>query len=220
MSTVLSSPRAFIFDLDGVIIDSEPLHERAIRVVCARHDIEVPDRLFDTFRGQTDRDLMEHLARKRSVDPAVLLAAKHDAYEALHRELTLMPGVLNVLDGLEARGRPLALVTSSVRRNQRQTFERFGLTPYFDAVVTADDVKRAKPHPEPYQRAVELLGVAASACCVVEDSTHGVTSARRAGCMVVGLCSSFSESALQAAGAHRTVESYDELMHHWGGAPT
>lgn len=207
------TPRAFIFDLDGVIIDSEPLHEQAMRVACAQYDIALPDRIFDEFRGQTDRALVTHLAQQvsASVDPETLLAAKHDMYDALLGELTLIPGVVDFIQAQNERALPLALVTSATRDNQERTFEQFGLDPYFTAIITADDVEQTKPHPEPYQRAVQQIGVAASACLVLEDSTHGVESARRAGCMVVGLCSSFSAAALQEAGAHLTIERYDEL---------
>lgn len=218
MSPSLTKPRAFIFDLDGVIINSEPLHERATRLACRQHGIDVPDRVFDSFRGQTDRDIMRHLVRDASVEPETLLAAKHDAYEALLDELTLMPGALDFIGGLDEHAFPLALVTSTARHNQERTFAQFDLTPYFDAVVTADDVERAKPHPEPYRRAVQQLSMEPAACMVIEDSTHGVTSARRAGCMVVGLCSSFSAEALREAGAHQTVETYDELARFLNGA--
>lgn len=207
------TPRAFIFDLDGVIIDSEPLHEKAMRAACAQYDISVPDRVFDEYRGQTDRVISTHLTRQAStsVDPEALLAAKNDAYDELFDELTPIPGSVDLIHALDERAIPLALVTSATRRDQQRTFEQFGLDSYFQVIVTADDVEQTKPHPEPYQRAVQQLNLPTSACLVLEDSTRGVKSARRAGCMVVGLCSSFSADALQEAGAHHTVEQHCEL---------
>lgn len=205
------SPHAVIFDLDGVIIDSEPLHERATRKAGAEHGIDVSDAVFDEFRGQTDEAIAAHLAQQADIDPASFLAAKHAAYEALLDELTLMPQVLDFIDALDERGLPLALVTSGAPHDQQRVFEQFGLTPYFQVVITAADVTQAKPHPEPYQQAVQQLAMDAGACLVVEDSTHGVVAARRAGCTVVGFCSSFSASALENAGAHLTVEQYEEL---------
>jgi HAD superfamily hydrolase (TIGR01509 family) len=214
----LSTPfGAFIFDMDGVIIDSEPLHERATRAASARHGIDVPDGLFDRFRGQTDKALMAHLAQRASdVDAASLLEAKHAAYASLHDELTLLPGVRHFLDILDTQHIPMALVTSAARHDQERTFEQFGLTPYFRTVVTADDVDHAKPHPAPYQQAVRELGLDPSTCWVVEDATHGVESARRAGCRVVGLCSSFSAEALNTAGADVVVDTYPELADRLG----
>jgi HAD superfamily hydrolase (TIGR01509 family) len=210
----LTTAHAVIFDLDGVIIDSEPLHERATRAAGAEHGIDVPDAVFDAFRGQTDEAIAAHLAeRADDVAPSAILAAKHAAYEALIDDLTLMPRVLDLIQALTAQRRPLALVTSAARRDQERTFARFDLAPYFRVVVTAGDVSQAKPHPEPYQQAVQRLEIAPSACWVIEDSTHGVTAARRAGCHVVGFCSSFAAPALKEAGAHHTIHAYDELIH-------
>lgn len=209
-------PHAFIFDLDGVVIDSEPLHEQALRSACAAWDLDVSDALFDEFRGRTDRAIAVHLAEQApaTVDAEALLAAKHEAYDALLDELTLIPGVTDFIEMLDARGLPLALVTSATQHDQRRTFERFGLHGHFPIVVTADDVEQTKPHPQPYRRATDQLGIAASACVVVEDSARGVESARRAGCTVVGLCSSFPAETLRDAGAHLTVERYDALTTH------
>ena len=163
---------------------------------------------------------MAHLAeRSDGVDAETLLDAKHAAYAALHDELALMPGVLDFLQALDAQGLPMALVTSATRRDQERTFDQFNLASYFRVVVTADDVAYAKPHPAPYQQAVQQLEDAPSACWVVEDATHGVTSAQRAGCHVVGLCSSFAAGDLASAGAHVTVATYDELAEHLGLEP-
>lgn len=210
-------PRAVIFDLDGVIIDSEPLHERATLAAGAKLGVEVSDEVFDAFRGQTDEAIAAHLTQQAEhVDPEAFLDAKHAAYEALLEELTLMPQVLDFMEALRARTWPLALVTSTARHDQEQTFEQFDLAPYFQVVVTAGDVTQAKPHPEPYQQAVQRLEIEPAACLVVEDATHGVMAARRAGCMVVGFCSSFSARALDEAGAHHTVDRYEALARELG----
>lgn len=215
--TFPTPPRAVIFDLDGVIIDSEPLHERATLAAGAQLGIEVSDDVFDAFRGQTDEAIAAHLAQQANhVDPEAFLAAKHAAYEALLDELTLMPEVIDFIEALHTWTRPMALVTSTARHDQERTFEQFDLAPYFAVVVTAGDVTQAKPHPEPYRQAVHRLEMEPAACLVIEDSTHGVTAARRAGCMVVGFCSSFPAHALNEAGAHHTVDRYRELARMLG----
>lgn len=204
---------ALIFDMDGVIIDSEPAHAEAKRRTFAHYDLAVPDTLYDEFKGQTDEAVMEHVAATYGRDgltTEALLGRKHRAYEALLSEVQPVPGALAFLRQAVERYR-LALVTSATPHNQQRAFDRFDLHVYFEAVVTAADVTEAKPAPEPYARGAARLNVSPARCLVLEDSAHGVASARAAGCDVVGLPTSFSTAQLREAGATRVVESFDEL---------
>jgi len=113
-------------------------------------------------------------------------------------------------------GRPsaLGLTTSATRRDQQRTFALFDLTPYFAVVVTADDVTHPKPNPEPYLTTAQRLDVTPASCLVIEDSTHGVMSAQRAGCTVAGLATSFSAERLVEAGALVAATDFGTLAHH------
>mgnify|MGYP006271718777 CR=1 FL=1 len=195
---------ALLFDMDGVLVDTEPLHEDATRDILQRYALSVPDDLFDRFRGRPDRDLFaERLeeAAEADVDVPTLVREKAEVYETLLDNLAPRPGIPDLLRFLGDRSVPKACVTSATRTDQRAVFDRCGFDSLFDAVVTADDVERGKPHPEPYRRGAGHLGVDPDRCCVVEDSPYGIRAALEAQCIAVGIPTSYPEATLRDAGA-------------------
>ena len=94
---------------------------------------------------------------------------------------------------------------------QELAFSQFGLSNYFDVVVTGNDITHGKPHPEPYLKTAEKIGYSPLQCLVIEDSTNGIRSAKAAGCRAVGIATSFSSDTLLAAGADVVVQSFAEL---------
>lgn len=210
----LQAKKAIIFDMDGVIIDSEPLHEKASQTVFADFDVLLDDSVFAPFRGKTDRDIIEHLIEKHQIVHVTvedLLGRKRDAYAELIDELQPIPGVMSFIHYAAVYYR-LALTTSASRRNKELAFQKFNLHSFFEAVVTSNDISNPKPHPEPYLLTVEKLELTPEACLVIEDSTNGVRSAAAAGCMVAGVTTSFDEPALRDAGAHLVIETFDQLQ--------
>lgn len=204
---------ALLLDMDGVVIDSEPLHDQAQRIIFRAFDLDVPESAFDSFRGMRETEVFEKIVRDFADgrgDVGDLVAAKERVYRGLLDGLTLVPGALTFITNARARYR-LALTTSSVRLDQQMAFEKFGLGPHFEAVVTAEDIVMPKPHPQPYLKTAEKLGLEPSACLVIEDSINGVRSAARAGCTVVGMTTSFDAEELLQAGAAYAVDSFDEL---------
>ena len=201
-----SMPRfdALLFDMDGVLVDTEPLHERAARQVLQAYDLAVPDGLFDRYRGRPDRvlfaDRLEDASRS-DLSVTALVGEKESAYAQMANRIRPLPGIIGLLDVLRERSLPLACVTSATRADQEVVFATCGFAPYFDAVVTADDVTAPKPAAEPYQRAVDALGVASERCCVIEDAPSGIQSARNAGCTAVGVPTSTDAAMLENAGA-------------------
>jgi HAD superfamily hydrolase (TIGR01509 family) len=207
---------AILFDLDGVIIDSEPLHEEAKRIVFTRHSIEVPESLYDQYKGKTDWDIVTHVVHEYAdgkISVEEMLAEKQEAFRGLVAQMNLIPRA-DVFIRAAAQEYRLALTTSATPRNQRIAFDQFGLWDYFEAVVTAEDITRAKPDPEPYLITCKKLNLAPEACLVIEDSLNGVLSGSAAGCTVAALTTSFGAQALERAGAHVVVNGFEALADH------
>lgn len=212
----MHSYQAIIFDMDGVVIDSEPLHEQAQRIIFSQYGLEVPEAAFASFKGKTEVDVFTQIADEYATEPIdvhLLVRLKEQAYTALLQDIALFPDVAPFIRQAHDRY-PLALTTSSVRAHQTFVFDKFTLDDYFDVVVTAEDIHRPKPDPEPYEVTVRRLGLTPEVCLVIEDSLNGVRSARGAGCTVAGLTTSFAADDLQRAGAHLTIDSFTELAAH------
>lgn len=207
--------RALIFDMDGVITDSEGLHVEAEKRTCAHYGWDVPETEWVNFKGKTAQAIFGHLVANFSdgsvpVDEAV--ARKTDTYLELARAgVPAVPGVVEFIAAARRRFERLALSTSSSAPVQRLVFDRFGLHSYFDAVTTGDELTHGKPHPEAYLVATSRLGLAPAECLVIEDSASGIRSALAAGCDVVGITTSHPAAYLREVGAPRTVDSFAEL---------
>jgi len=207
-------------DMDGVIVDSEPIHARAGAIALERCRLALdlaPVSL--QFKGRTDRDMFEYLVEHLTDTPPAerpllvqrLIEEKARAFGELLEEVPLVPGVLEFLELSRRRFSALALTTSATRRDQEQIFQRFDLGHWFDAVITAEDIQRAKPDPEPYLKTAAKVGLDPSLCLVVEDSAHGIRAAKGAGCLAVGLTTAFTPLELRQAGADAVVDSFAEL---------
>ncbi len=209
-------------DMDGVIVDSEPIHARAGTIALQRCQISLdlaPISL--QFKGRTDRDMFEYLVEhltdtppaERSLLVQRLIEEKAKAFGELLGEVPLVPGVLEFLAASRRRFSALALTTSATRRDQEQIFQRFNLGRWFDAVVTAEDIRRAKPDPEPYLKTAAKVGLDPSLCLVVEDSTHGIRAAKRAGCWAGWPDHCFHRRGTAPGGGRCRVDSFAELQH-------
>ncbi len=213
---MLNSLRAIIFDLDGVIVNSEPLHDEANRRALAYYGIELPDSLIEAFIGKPDLAIMEEASLRylNSLDAVpALMELRQQFFRELAVELQPIPGVLEFLRRARPVFQAFGLATSSLRENQEITFDQLGLHPWFSAVVTVEDVEQPKPDPEPYRRAAVGLGLTPAECLVIEDSVKGIASAKGAGCVVIGLTTSFPSTDLAAAGADYVCTSFGEIAH-------
>lgn len=209
--------QAIIFDLDGVIIDSEALHNAAVAAAVAQHGVTVPDALFDEFMGIPDEVLLDHINRHYLAGRCTvteLLADKQAAYLQVVDQMQAIPGAVDFIRQARPRFQAFGLATSSLRSNQVIAFDRFDLHRFFDVVVTAEDVTRTKPDPEPYQRAVARLGLPAAACVVIEDSVNGIRAGKGAGCPVIGLTTTYPAAHLATAGADAVCASFEAIAAH------
>lgn len=209
---------AVIFDLDGVLVDSEPAHQAATQRLIAPH--AVTDEEYALFVGASVEWYATWLLERFGLrESAEALIARYDdlVTEQLLREpLPALEGAVELLEAIRGRRRPLAVASQSRPRWVRATLDGSGLRAHFDEVVTADEVGRAKPAPDVYLYTAERLGVRAEACLVVEDSVPGVQSARAAGMFVVQTQQASSAVGRQP-GADAVVSSLREFRLDWLG---
>ena len=209
---------AIIFDMDGVIADSEHLHFEAEKAVLTQHGIEAPWSEWYKFTGKPDQVIFQYLVDNFSdgtYSVEYLLEEKYRIFpKILSEKLQPIPGSLDFIHWCREHFSKLALTTSSVKKIQQIIFDRFDLNMYFDIVVTEELIQHGKPHPEPYLKTVSALQLPARNCLVVEDSINGIKSAKEAGCPVAGITTSFSQEELQEAGADLVFDQFSSLYHY------
>jgi HAD superfamily hydrolase (TIGR01509 family) len=196
-------PDAVIFDMDGLMIDSERVSIACWSEASAAMGIALPDGFFLQMVGLGDRDcerlLLQHIDEARI---ASLFSNCHDLYEARTQAgLPLRPGILELLDLLKTHGVPRAVATSTRQPRANRKLGASGLLPYFDAVVTSSDVQHPKPAPDIYLLAIEKLGLPAERLVVLEDSCNGLLAARDAGLACVVTVSGYTRDEDFAAAA-------------------
>ena len=203
--------RAIVFDFDGVIANSEPLHFRAFREVLALRGVELtePD-YYTRYLGFDDLGAFRAIAkdRGRTWSPGELTsltADKAEHMEALERDASvLFPGAADAIRRAAAAV-PIAIASGALGAEIRRVLDGANLTHHFKAIVAAEDTAAGKPAPDPYQRAVALLSesvgdtVLAADCVAIEDSRWGIASARAAGLRAVGVTSSYDAAELSEA---------------------
>ena len=207
--------RAVIFDMDGVLVDSGAHHRQAWRALLDELGLAPVGPEF--WRLTIGRPSVEAvpllLGRATSRAEAHRLAErKQDHYRRLARGgPPLVRGIVAFVDELAARRVPRAVATSASRYDADRLLGETGLRERFDAVVTAEDVRRGKPDPEVYLLAAHRLGVAPERCLVFEDAVVGVQAARSAGMRAIGVSTAHTEIELRAAGAERAVEDFEGM---------
>ena len=177
-----------IFDLDGLLTDTERLHCAAWRQTLAGVGVEVSEEEFAEHWIRTGLGI-EDFVRLRGLahDPDILRRSKFDVFATLvDTSLCAMPGALALIETLHGKKR-LALATSSYRENAELILRRLELARYFEAVATNESVARAKPHPDLFLHVAAQMGIAASGCVVLEDAEKGVLAAHAAGMKVIAV---------------------------------
>lgn len=183
--------KAVLFDMDGVIVDTEPLHRKSYYNMFEDFNLDVSDSLYDSFTGQATlpicRTLVENFELSHS--PEDLMARKRKHFKHLFQtdgDLDLIDGVLDLIKDYYNNGLTLVLASSASMVNIERIFDRFDLNQYFKAKISGADLKASKPHPEIFIKAAELAGESRENCMVIEDSTNGIAAAHSAGIYCVG----------------------------------
>lgn len=206
--------KTILFDFDGVVIDSEPLHAKAKKIILDRYNINYPPSIFDDFKGKTDRVFFDHVSRtlcNQSVSSVVLENSKKKVFEEIVNELELVIGFLPFLSKVKERKIQTALVSSTSLYSLALVDSIYHISDMFDHVITEVDTELHKPYPDPYLKALEKVPADTNTSVVIEDSPNGIISAKSAGCFVYGITTSFTRQTLLEAGADEVVDSFSDL---------
>ena len=209
--------KAIIFDMDGVIIDTEPLHRKAYFKMFADVNINVDEALYESFTGQSTLDICKRLVQhfKLNEPPELLVKLKRQHFKILFdtdTDLQLVDGVLELIQDYYNNGLKLVVASSASMPNINRVFERFDLDKYFSGKFSGADLKASKPHPEIFIKAQEYTGFLKTECMVIEDSTNGVLAANRAGIFCVGYDSQYS-TGQNLSTADLVISNYKDIYY-------
>lgn len=180
---------AFIFDMDGVLVDSNPTHKVALKQFCKKHGYDLSEKdLREKIYGRTNRDWLMNLLGNLSEETIREYAEEKEAlFRELYVDIRPLAGLHSFLEKLERAGIPRAIATSAPRANVDFTISRTRIERFFPVILDDSFVTKGKPDPQIYLKSAAALGLPSSQCIVFEDSLSGVTAAKRAGCKVVGV---------------------------------
>ena len=209
--------KAVLFDMDGVIIDSEPLHHKAYYAMFKEVEIKVSNGLYESFTGQSTLHVCKQLVSyfKLEQAPQTLVNIKRSHFKRLFSsdpDLQLIEGVLDCIKDYYNNGLTLVLASSASMLTINNVFTRFKLDQYFKAKLSGANLKASKPHPEIFLKAVETSGYKKEECMVIEDSTNGIKAAHEAGIYCVAFKSANSKNQDYTL-ANKLIGSFDEITY-------
>ena len=209
---ITTSIKCVIFDMDGVIIDSEEIHKKAYYETFNTLNIEVSDTLYKSFTGSSTINAFQRLVAHFNLknDPEELVLDKRKRYVNFFENdpnLHLVAGVEEIIKYFYNKGIILILTSSSAMINIDRVFNRFNLNTYFAAKISGADLKESKPNPEIFNKAAILENISKENCVVIEDSDNGITAANDANIFVFGYANKLSEG--------QTLENADFVINHF-----
>ena len=178
--------KAVLFDMDGVIVDSEPLHRNAFYRVFDELKIEVTKEVYTSFAGASTQNIADKLIAMYdlSVSAEFIMESKRKHFRDFFyndTDFDLIPGVRNLIEHYSENGIKLVVASSATRNTIAMVFDKFGLDKYFIGRISGADLLESKPNPEIFLRAAEIAGEPVENCMVIEDATNGIKAARAAG---------------------------------------
>jgi len=204
-----------IFDMDGVIIDSEPVHHYAYNTLFKQLGIEVSPELYASFTGNSTKNIFERLKIIYNLEDDVdtLVNSKRNLFNAAFdakEDLYLLDGVEKLIQDLHQNGMQMVLASSSAKVTIERIFKRFDLDQYFTHKVSGEDFPRSKPHPAIFEHAALLSQTARENCIVIEDSTNGIKAANAAGIYCIGYNSVHSKLQ-DLSTANQVIQHFNQL---------
>ncbi|MCX6767377.1 MAG: HAD family phosphatase [Candidatus Micrarchaeota archaeon] len=200
--------KTIIFDLDGVLADSEKAHYEAIRRVLAQEGVKLSFKDYAKhFIGMTDEEGLSRFLRMPRAKVMVLADRKHQLLlQTIKRSVRPFRQTIAAARQLRAKGFEIGLATSAVRSEALALIAALGIKDLFSAIATGSEVRNGKPAPDIYFLAAKKLGVRPRDCVVIEDSIAGVVAAKRAGMKCVAVTHTFPRNALAKAKADAIVD--------------
>ena len=207
--------KCVIFDMDGVIVNTEPLHRKAYFKTFDWLEINVSDELYHSLTGASTINTFQKIKNQFELEMPAKEMVIYKRKEFVHlfetdTDLTLIDGVLDIIQYFHNKGLNLVLASSAAMVNIERIFKRFDLNQYFVGKLSGADLAQSKPHPEIFEKAAEMGKTSKENCIVIEDSDNGIKAANSAGIFSIGFQS--ENSHLQSlSGAKLKIEEFKEL---------
>lgn len=204
--------KALIFDMDGTLVHSDPVHLQAFAEILGPEGVVIDDVVFrNSIIGHTNESIFATLLPHHSVSEHEQFAQRKEAaFRRLATELRPLDGLPELLDWADRHGIQVALVTNAPILNATHMLDIIGVTKRFATTVTIEDVIRGKPDPLPYLTALERLGITADSAIAFEDSPSGMRAAKGAGLFSFGMLTGLSAEEMVAVGADRTIADFHD----------
>ena len=183
--------KAIIFDMDGVLVNSEPLHRKAYFDMFEEFNLSVSNKLYESFTGKSTSAICKELCEifDLSISHEKLMFSKRKHFKTIFDndpEFQMIDGALSLIKNYFYNNLTLILASSASMTNINRIFKKFDLDKFFKAKISGADLKESKPNPEIFIKAAKLSGFNKSECIVIEDSTNGIIASKSAGIYCIG----------------------------------
>jgi HAD superfamily hydrolase (TIGR01509 family) len=207
--------KAVLFDMDGVIVNTEPLHKKAYFNMFEDIGLDISERLYQSYTGKSTMDTCIALCKNFDLQhkPKKLVSIKQSYFKTLFKEdqeLKLISGVKSLIKNYYNNGLTLVLASSASMHTIDNVFDRFDLNPYFIKKISGADLKESKPNPEIFLKAAAAAGCDKKECFVIEDSTNGIIAAKKAGIFCVAFKSPNSKNQVYDE-ADLLIDNYSKI---------
>ncbi|MEQ6121047.1 HAD family phosphatase [Reichenbachiella sp. MALMAid0571] len=180
-----------IFDMDGVIMDSEPIHYKVEKAILANFNQPFEFEDHARFVGQTTRDLWKTLCEERNLPQGFEVLALLDNADYMQElekgDIEPIDGLIGLLENIQNQQIPMVVASSAIRKNIETVISRFEIGSFFKGSVSGQDVENTKPNPEIFFKAAKVIDIKPENCLVIEDAKHGVEAAKAAGMFCIAL---------------------------------
>lgn len=215
MADRLHSPMAYIFDMDGVIVDNTRHHVLAWVEFARRHGGHITEQNVVDWMGETGATYIRRIIGcELTADEIRALAEEKEAVyrEIMAPELVAREGLVDFLEGAAGAGIPCGIATGGPRENVDFVLDGLGIRKFFKCVVDSSQYEHGKPAPDCYLKAASEIGCAPAGCIVFEDALKGIKSAKAAGMRVLAITGTNDAATLRAAEPYRVIDSFVEVL--------